>query len=192
MFADRTHWNLENNRLSHALGQHRAAGKSLLDLTASNPTECGFEYDGETILRALGNPAALTYEPRAMGLAVARESIRDYYASSGYHISIDDILLTTGTSEAYSFIFRALCNPHDELILPEPGYPLFTFLADILDLKLVHYPLYYDHGWQIDLHALQGAVTPRTRAIVVVHPNNPTGHFTKVQEIGRASCGVRV
>ena len=120
-----------------------------------------------------------------MGLAVARESIRNYYASSGYHVSLEDILLTTGTSEAYSFIFRALCNPLDEVMVPEPGYPLFNFLGDILDVKLIHYPLHYDHGWQIDLHALQGGVTPRTRAIVVVHPNNPTGHFAKVHEIAR-------
>lgn len=185
MFADRTHWNLDSNRLSHALSQHRAAGKPLLDLTVSNPTECGFEYDSEAILAALGNRAALQYEPSAMGLAVARGSIRDYYASNGYRISTEDILLTTGTSEAYSFIFRALCNPQDEVMVPEPGYPLFTFLADILDVKLVHYPLHYDHGWQIDLHALQAGVTPRTRAIVVVHPNNPTGHFAKVHEIAR-------
>ncbi|MGH9699353.1 MAG: pyridoxal phosphate-dependent aminotransferase [Candidatus Acidiferrales bacterium] len=183
MFADRTHWNLENNRLSHALSQHRAAGKALVDMTLSNPTECGFEYDRDAILRAFSNPAALKYEPSAMGLAVARGAIRDYYASSGYHISNDSILLTTGTSEAYSFIFRALCNPQDEVMVPAPGYPLFTFLADILDVKLVHYPLNYDHGWQIDFHALQSGVTPRTRAIVVVHPNNPTGHFAKVHEI---------
>lgn len=185
MFADRTQWNLENNRLSRALGQHRAAGKPLLDLTVSNPTECGFDYDREVILRALGNPAVLRYEPSAMGMASARESIRNYYDSCGYHVAVDDILLTTGTSEAYSFIFRALCNPQDEVMVPEPGYPLFTFLADILDVKLVHYPLQYDHGWQIDLHALQAGVTPRTRAIVVVHPNNPTGHFAKAHEIAR-------
>ena len=183
MFADRTQWNLESNRLSRALGQRRIAAEPLLDLTVSNPTECGFEYDREAILQALGNPGSLVYEPNPKGLGIAREAVRGYYGSSGLRVSIDDILLTTGTSEAYSFIFRALCNPHDEVMVPEPGYPLFSFLADILDVKLIHYPLHYDHGWQIDLHALQGAVTPRTRAIVVVHPNNPTGHFTKVQEI---------
>jgi alanine-synthesizing transaminase len=92
------------------------------------------------------------------------------------------LILTASTSEAYSFIFRLLCNPGDELLIPTPGYPLFDFLADVNDVKLTRYPLFYDHGWHIDVHTLKQAVTPRTRGIIVVHPNNPTGHFTKLGE----------
>ena len=183
LFAKRTNWNLDANRLSKALARHRAAGRPLLDLTASNPTECGFEYDGGAILRALANPSALCYSPDARGLRSARESVAAYYAARGIVATIDDMILTTSTSEAYSFACRVLCNPGDEILIPEPSYPLFAFLADIQDVALARYPLLYDYGWQINFQALEKAITPRTRAVIVVHPNNPTGHFVKEQEI---------
>ena len=185
MFAERTNWNLTGNRLSEALARHRAGGKRLLDLTASNPTECGFEYDNETILAALRNPAALRYEPNPKGLESARLAVKLYYSARGAAISVEDIVLTTSTSEAYSFVFRLLCNPGDELLIPAPSYPLFGFLADIQDVKLVRYPLVYDHGWQIDFHSLQQAITPRTRGVIAVNPNNPTGHFVKEKELAK-------
>src|SRR5258708_6109470 len=183
MFAERTNWNLSGNRLSEALARHRAGGKRLLDLTASNPTECGFEYDSEVILAALRNPAALRYEPNPKGLESTRLAVTEYYSGLGARVSADDIFLTTSTSEAYSYVFRLLCNPGDELLIPAPSYPLFSFLADVLDVKLVRYPLVYDHGWQIDFHSLREAATPRTRGVIVVNPNNPTGHFVKANEL---------
>jgi len=183
MFAKRTNWNLEPNRLSAALAAHRAAGKPLIDLTVSNPTLCGFLYDEEAILDSLGNPEALKYEPNPQGLDVARSAVAQYYAERGTVVSNDDIFLTTSTSEAYSYVFRMLCSPEDELLIPEPSYPLFEFLADIQDVRLARYPLVYDYGWQIDFHALEQAITPRTRGVIVVHPNNPTGHFCKPDEI---------
>ena len=185
MFADRTNWNLEPNRLSQALERHRASGKPLLDLSVSNPTKCGFEYENGTILRALSNPASLSYQPDARGLETARQAVVNYYGERGAEVKPGDILLTTSTSEAYSFVFRTLCNPGDELLIPAPSYPLFDYLADIQDVKLVRYPLVYDYGWQIDFHALERAITPRTRGVIVVHPNNPTGHFTKEKEAAR-------
>ncbi|MGB9403200.1 MAG: pyridoxal phosphate-dependent aminotransferase, partial [Candidatus Acidiferrales bacterium] len=108
-----------------------------------------------------------------------------YYAARGQNVSASDIILTTSTSEAYSFVFRLLCNPGDEFLIPEPSYPLFGFLAELHDVKLVRYPLVYDHGWQIDFHALDGAIASRTRGVIVVHPNNPTGNFVKPAEIAR-------
>lgn len=183
MFAERTHWNFEPNRLSEALARRRAAGKALLDLTASNPTDCGFEYAGGAILEALANPAALAYSPDPRGLRSAREAVAGYYAARGVVVPVDDMILTTSTSEAYSFAFRVLCNPGDEVLIPEPSYPLFEFLADIQDVKLVRYPLVYDYGWQINFNALEGAITERTRAVIVVHPNNPTGNYVKAREM---------
>ena len=193
MFAKRTNWNLAPNRLSEALAVYRAAGKPMLDLTVSNPTECGFEYDGSAILSALGNPAVLSYEPNPRGLESARRAVAGYYAERKDEVSIEDIFLTTSTSEAYSYVFRALCNPGDELLIPSPSYPLFDFLADIQDVNLVRYPLLYDDGWQIDFHALEQAITPRTRGVIVVHPNNPTGHFAKHAEIAKLNsiCAAR-
>jgi alanine-synthesizing transaminase len=197
MFADRTNWNLAPNRLSEALVQHRAAGKPLFDLSASNPTACGFDYDRQAILQALGSPAALAYEPNPKGLETSRRAVSAYYADRSavarIEVPVEDIILTTSTSEAYSFVFRTLCNPGDELLVPEPSYPLFAFLADIQDVKLVRYPLIYDYGWQIDFHSLEQAITPRTRGVIVVHPNNPTGHFCRPQEIIRLNeiCAAR-
>jgi aspartate/methionine/tyrosine aminotransferase len=193
MFAERTNWNLAGNRLSEALARHRAGGKRLLDLTASNPTECGFAYDTDAILAALRNPAALRYEPNSKGLESARLAVKLYYSARGVAISVEDIVLTTSTSEAYSFVFRLLCNPGDELLIPAPSYPLFGFLADIQDVKLVRYPLVYDHGWQIDFHSLQQAITPRTRGVIAVNPNNPTGHFVKEKELAKLNelCAAR-
>jgi aspartate/methionine/tyrosine aminotransferase len=182
LFADRTNWNLEPNRLSEALAAHRSAGKPLIDLTASNPTECGFMYDREKILSALANPRSLSYEPEPKGLHAAREAVVGYYADRGARVAASDMLLTTSTSEAYSFVLRILCNPGDEVLIPTPSYPLFDLLADIQDVRLVRYPLIYDHGWQIDFFALEALLNTRTRAVVVVHPNNPTGHFTKHDE----------
>jgi alanine-synthesizing transaminase len=187
MFAKRTNWDMTPNRLSEALAARRSPGKPLLDLTVSNPTECGFEWDSSAILNALSNPASLFYEPNPRGLESARRAIAGYYADRGDDVAVEDIILTTSTSEAYSYVFRTLCDPGDELLIPSPSYPLFDFLADIQDVSLVRYPLLYDHGWQIDFHALEQAITPRTRGIIVVNPNNPTGHFAKLGEIARLS-----
>ena len=182
MFARRTNWNLSPNPLAEALARHRSDGRPVLDLSASNPTECGFLYDQQAILGALEDPAALEYHPEPRGLKSAREAVCAYYAARGDAVAKEDIILTASTSEAYSFVFRLLCDPGDELLIPAPSYPLFDFLADIQDVKLVRYPLFHDHGWHIDLHALEQAITSRTRGIIVVHPNNPTGHYTRIAE----------
>ncbi|HUE42576.1 MAG TPA: pyridoxal phosphate-dependent aminotransferase [Candidatus Sulfotelmatobacter sp.] len=183
MFAERTNWNLAPNRLSEALATHLAAGKRLYDLSASNPTEVGFTVNAEALMHALQNPATLTYVPDPKGIVRARQAVAEYYADRDDEISAEDVILTASTSEAYSFVFRAMCNPGDELLVPAPSYPLFGFLADIHDVRLAHYPLVYDHGWQIDFHALEGAITPRTRGIIVVNPNNPTGHYVKPEAL---------
>lgn len=193
MFASRTSWNLKTNRLSEALVRQRADGRKLLDLTTSNPTVCGFQYDVPAIVRSLCNPRALQYHPEPQGLESARQAVSEYYSARGDQVRTGDLFLTVSTSEAYSHIFRLLCDPGDEVLIPTPGYPLFDFLADVNDVKLIRYPLFYDHGWHIDLHALEKAVTPRTRALIVVHPNNPTGHYTKIAEMARLNqiCAAR-
>jgi alanine-synthesizing transaminase len=182
MFARRTEWNLKPNRFSAALDQAKRSGKKLLDLTASNPTEVGLEYDQAGILRALSRPESLRYEPEPRGLLSAREAVAGYYAERRAKVSPEQIILTTSTSEAYSFLFRLLCDPGDEVLVASPSYPLFDLLAGIQDVKLAPYPLFHDHGWHIDLHALESAVTARTRAVLVVHPNNPTGSFVSETE----------
>src|SRR5260370_36646707 len=129
MFAKRTNWNMTPNRLSEALAATRAAGKPLINLTVSNPTECGFEYDRAAILDALSNPEALTYEPNPRGLESARRAVVGYYADREDTVSAEDIFLTTSTSEAYSYVFGMLCDPGDGHLFPSPIRPLFAFCA---------------------------------------------------------------
>src|SRR5579859_1415265 len=185
MFSERTNWRLAQNRFTQAVEEVRAAGKKIFDLTASNPTRVGLEYDAAAILKAVGSPRALDYDPQAKGLLEAREAVAEYYR--GEHeicgLEAERIVLTTSTSEGYSFVFRLLCNAGDELLVPKPSYPLFEFLADLQDVKLVPYPLIYDHGWQMDFPSLEKAVTARTRGVVVVHPNNPTGSYVSAEEL---------
>jgi alanine-synthesizing transaminase len=182
MFASRTGWALALNRFSAALARHRAAGREVLDLTESNPTRCGFAYDA-SLLSALADRHALAYDPHPKGLRAAREAVCGYYQQHGAAVDPEQVILTASTSEGYSFLFRLLCDPGNEVLVPAPSYPLFEFLASIQDVKLASYPLLYDHGWQIDLHGLSEALTTRTRAILVVHPNNPTGSFVKPAEM---------
>jgi aspartate/methionine/tyrosine aminotransferase len=186
-FSQRTDWNLEESELAQAHRLRLEAGLPIADLTASNPTRCGFNYSRD-LLEALNNPGALDYDPQPRGSLRARQAICSYYASHGAKVDPNQVILTTSTSEAYSFLFRLLCDPGSEVLIPQPGYPLFDFLARLDDVRLKAAPLVYNDGWQIDIEGLRQAITAETRAIVVVHPNNPTGHFSKgweVEELGR-------
>ena len=185
MFSHRTSWKLAQNALTRAIEEARQAGANLLDLTTSNPTRAGLKYDSENLLAAFSNDKALDYDPQSKGLLSAREAVAEYYRQEHdiFQLDPERIILTTSTSEAYSYIFRLLCNADDEILVPKPSYPLFEFLADLQDVRLIPYPLLYDHGWQIDFPSLYKSVTHRTRAVVVVHPNNPTGSFVRAQEV---------
>jgi aspartate/methionine/tyrosine aminotransferase len=177
-FSARTDWDTGENALAKAIREARAGGRELIDLTVSNPTVCGFLYDAESTLGALSNPAAMSYHPAPRGIRPAREAVAGYYAEHGASVDPDDVVLTTSTSEAYSFLFRLLCDPGDSVLTAQPSYPLFDFLADLDDVRLEPYVLFYDYGWWIDFDQLERRIGPRTRALIVVHPNNPTGHKT--------------
>ncbi len=185
MFSRSTNWNLTPNALTDVLNEKRAEGAQIVDLTVSNPTECNFTYDRDAILRALTQNESLTYQPNPQGLESARRAVAAYYAGRNIELPVSHIFLTASTSEAYSFIFRLLCDAKtaDEILIPSPSYPLFDFLADIHNIKLVRYPCLYDHGWQIDFPALQKLIRPHTRAIIIVNPNNPTGHFFRAHQL---------
>ncbi len=181
-FSQRTNWNTEESELARAHRERMCAGLPIADLTASNPTRCGFDYD-PNLLAPLGDPRALDYDPHPLGLRLARDAVCGYYRDHGAAVSPDQIVLTTSTSEAYSYLFRLLCDPGSEILAAQPGYPLFDYLATLDDVQMKAAPFVYDHGWQIDPEGFRRAVTPATRAVVLVHPNNPTGHFTKPWEV---------
>ncbi|MGA3010690.1 MAG: pyridoxal phosphate-dependent aminotransferase [Terracidiphilus sp.] len=180
-FSERTNWNTEESELAWAHRMHIQAGEPIADLTASNPTTCGFDYDPQ-LLSALMDPEALHYDPQPLGLLRARQAVCAYYAGRRISLKPEQITLTTSTSEAYSFLFRLLCDAGSEILVPQPSYPLFDFLAALDDVRIKPVPFFYDHGWLIDPDSFRLAVSPLTRAIVLVHPNNPTGHFTKLSE----------
>ena len=191
MWSERTSWDLSESELSVATRAARAAGRTLHDLTVSNPTHCGFVYPAD-LLAELSAPAAREYDPDPLGMRAAREAVSAYYRDHGVAMDAGNICLTTSTSEGYSFLFRTLCDPGDEVLIARPSYPLFDYIARLDGVVLREYPLHYDpgadagegsaHAWSIDFHALESAITLRTRAVVVVHPNNPTGNFASDEE----------
>ncbi len=186
-FSKRTDWNTEESELARAHRLRVQAGLPIADLTASNPTRCGFQYSPQ-LLDALVDPIALDYDPQPLGSLRARESICGYYSAHGVVVDPGQIVLTVSTSEAYSFLFRLLCDVESEILAPQPGYPLFDYLAALDDVRIRPVSLVYDQGWQIEPEGFRRSVTPQTRAIMLVHPNNPTGHFTKpweAEELGR-------
>ena len=175
-FSGRLPHDLRPNPLSELLREKRLAGARILDLTESNPTHAGIEYP-PGVLASLGAEAALSYEPEPFGLRAARETIAREYGAP-----VDRVVMTASTSEAYSWLFKLLCDPGDEVLVPRPSYPLFDYLAALESVNVRHYGLFYDHGWFIDFHTIEQAINERTRAIVLVNPNNPTGHFLRRHE----------
>jgi aspartate/methionine/tyrosine aminotransferase len=185
VFSHRLQWDLPRNPLSTLHEEKRRAGARILDLTESNPTQAGFDYPEREILAALADPKGMRYDPAPRGLASAREAVANYYWQRGRDVAPSNILLTASTSEAYGYLFKLLADPGDEILTPRPSYPLFEFLAGLESVRVRQYPLRYDGGWHIDFDELERAITPRTRAIVVVNPNNPTGSFLKPEESER-------
>ena len=176
-FSKRLIHETQPNPLARVLAQKRAAGIPVLDLTESNPTRAGIEYPAGFIA-ALADETAVRYEPEPFGLSSAREAIAREYGAP-----FDRVVLTASTSEAYSWLFKLLCDPGSEVLVPRPSYPLFEYLAALESVTARHYGLFYDHGWFIDFHTIERALSERTRAIVLVNPNNPTGHFLRRHEL---------
>ena len=181
-FSKRTGWDVGESAFAAAIREARAAGRELIDLTVSNPTVCGFAYDAEAILKPLADARALTYDPDPRGMRSAREAVAGYYGDHAADVDPNAVVMTTSTSEGYGYLFRLLCDAGDEVLVAQPSYPLFDFLADLEDVRLRPYPLFYDHGWWIDFGELEKRIGPRMKAIVVVHPNNPTGHATGAED----------
>jgi aspartate/methionine/tyrosine aminotransferase len=175
-FSHRLPGGTQTNPLSLLLAEKRRAGVPILDLTESNPTHAGIVYP-PGFLSALADDRALLYEPEPFGLPAARECI-----AREYGVPFDRVVMTASTSEAYSWIFKLLCDPGCEVLVPRPSYPLFEYLARLESVEVRDYALFYDHGWFIDFHTIERAINDRTRALVLVNPNNPTGHFIRRHE----------
>ena len=178
MFSQRLQWHLSSNAISRALEQKQQEGVAFLDLTESNPTRAGICFPQTSLLLGFQDPAMLVYDPQSAGLTAARKHL-----SEAFTLDPAKLILTSSTSEAYSWLFKLLCDPGDEVLVPQPSYPLFEYLAALESVSVSHYPLLYSGAWSIDLHTLEERITRRTRAIVIVNPNNPTGSYVSPAEM---------
>lgn len=183
---------LEANQMSRTLAQMRRDGVPVLDLTESNPTRAGFDYDAD-LLAPLGEPRGLAYRPEPLGALDARLAVSDDFSRRGLAVGVERIALTASTSEAYSLLFKLLCDAGDEVLIPQPSYPLFEHLTRLDGVTAVPYRLEYHGRWSVDLASVEHALTPRTRAILIVNPNNPTGNFVSAGDLDALAqlCGSR-
>src|SRR5262245_43335483 len=182
MFSARTRFDLRPNRLAERLASRRAQGQPVLDLTLSNPTRASLP-DAPALLAPLARDEARRYDPSPFGLEAARAAVARDFTRRGTPVDPQRILLHASTSEAYGFLFKLLCDPGDQVRVPRPGYPLFEFLAELESVDVRSYPLLHDGEWHLDVAAVEAAITPRTRAVVIVSPGNPTGAFLKRAEL---------
>ncbi len=187
MFSSRLEWNTPSNAMARLLEEKRLSGEEILDLTESNPTHAGIEYPSDVIAGAFAHAHALRYDPDPLGLPMARSAVSGYYQHAGVTVDPSRVVLAASTSEAYAYLFKLLTDPGDEILVPRPSYPLFDYLARLESIRTISYPLFYDHGWHLDGAALRALITPRTRVIIAVHPNNPTGSFLKKHEFEQLS-----
>jgi aspartate/methionine/tyrosine aminotransferase len=181
MLSGRSAFDLAPNAMARALAA--AGGRPLLDLTESNPTRAAIPYDTAPVLAQLASPRGLLYEPHPFGLPAARLCVANELSSWGTAVDASRVALTASTSEAYAFLFKLLCDPGDEILVPRPSYPLFAHLAQLESVQVVPYRLAYDGAWHVDFASVRAGVTARTRAVVTVSPNNPTGSFLKKEEL---------
>jgi alanine-synthesizing transaminase len=182
MFSKRTNWDLQHNRLAQLIKERQANGLPIIDLTESNPTKCGFDYPVNEILTTFNKKANLDYRPEPRGDIKARQAVAGYYKDLDLVVNPENIFLTTSTSESYNIIFRLLMDVGDEILVPQPSYPLLDYLARINDVNIRHYQLRYDDEWHIDFHSLRSSISEKTKAILLIHPNNPTGSYIKQDE----------
>ncbi len=182
MFSSRTDWDFRVSPLFALVEQKRNRGEEIVDLTESNPTRCGFLFDPDQLFPPVSLRNSVRYDPQPKGLLSAREAVAEWYEHQ--HVVVDPgrIVLTSSTSEAYSFLFRLLCDVGDSVAVPKPSYPLFDYLCGLNDVGCQRYRLGYDGEWHIERESVEHAITPRTKALVLVHPNNPTGSFVKREE----------
>jgi len=187
MFSGRTAWDRRPNRIALRTAALKAQGNQLIDLAQTNPTQCSFDYPERELSDALSTAELRRYCPDPKGLKAAREALASRGFAGGGQVNPEQIILCSGTSDAYSYLFKLLCNPGDNVVVPRPSYPLFEFLADLESVNLRAYPLRFAAEWAIDFAALQDAFDDRTRAVLVINPGNPTGAFLKLFELDALS-----
>ena len=181
-FSDRTRWENHPNLLTRTFADLLSAGERILNLTESNPTHCGFRYLSPDLLKPFADAGNLLYEPDPHGLLPAREAVAGYYQQKGISVAPGDLFLTASTSEAYGFLFRLLANAGDAVLAPQPSYPLLDYLGALNDVSIGRYRITFEkEKWKTGFSRFDEGPA-KNRALVLVHPNNPTGNFIKEEE----------
>lgn len=171
-----------SNRVARVLAARRARARTLADLTVSNPTRVGLSYPPD-LLHPLADPAGLRYEPAPLGTRAARDAVASHLSDRGISVAPDRVMLTASTSEAYSLLFKLLCDPGDVVLVPQPSYPLFEHLSRLEGVVASPYLLEYHGRWELNVASVDRAIEPKTRAVLFVNPNNPTGSFVQPAEL---------
>ena len=180
-FASRTDWDLRPSALAALLEEKRTKGESIIDLANSNPTLCGIPHTPSLIGTEILQRSAV-YEPDPKGLLAARQAVAAWYRSVGRLVDPGQIILTSSTSEAYSFLLKLLCDVGESVAVPKPSYPLFEYLSRLNEVACRHYHLAYDGEWHIDFTSLEESLAAGVKGVIIVHPNNPTGSYVKIKE----------
>lgn len=191
MISSRLPSSLQPNELARLIQAKRRSGAVLADLTESNPTRVGLSYPDD-LLAPLGDARALDYDPQPLGLWSARAAVAADFRRRGIVVSADRVALTASTSEAYALLFKLLCNAGDEVLIPHPSYPLFEHLTRLESVEAIPYSLDYHGSWRVDVDSVRRAISERTRAILIVSPNNPTGsilHRDDLAQLAEIAAG---
>jgi aspartate/methionine/tyrosine aminotransferase len=181
MFSSRTPQDLTPNVLARRVKESRASGREVIDLTVTNPTVVGLPYP-EEILAPLATAASLLYRPEPFGLSEARKAVARVYCRGGTTVAPERVVLTSSTSEAYSVLFKLLCDAGDTVLVPTPSYPLFDHLSRLDAVSTATYRLDYHGRWSVDADSVDRHWTERTRAVLAVSPNNPTGSVLSLDD----------
>lgn len=187
MFSSRLPPNPAANAVSRRLAALRASGETWVDLTESNPTRAGFDYSAD-LLESLADGRALAYEPHPCGMPAAREAVALDHTRRGAHVDPAHVVLTASTSEAYAWLFKLLCSAGENVLVPRPSYPLFEHLTRLEAVEARPYDLEYHGRWQVHAEAVAARATPATKAVLLVSPNNPTGSYVTMGELGPLSA----
>jgi len=180
MISNKFSGDFSENNISHKISDLKEKGIELLNLIESNPTVCGFDYNSELILDSFRSANNLKYNPSYDGILLTKEKIAELHRKD---LAMNDITLTAGTSESYSYLLKMLANPGDNILIPKPSYPLLDILCGLESLEVKYYSTTFDgKEWVTDFDSIHSQINDKTKAIIIINPNNPTGNYFSKEE----------
>jgi aspartate/methionine/tyrosine aminotransferase len=177
MFSRRAEWKPALNRLTEVRQALVRGDREILDLTVSNPTRAEIEYPLDELAEVMSSASREPYDPEPLGLRSAREAVAE-----SLRCDAADVVITASTSESYSHLFKLLTDPGDAVVTATPSYPLLEHLASLELVELQTFSMEFQRRWELPAERAREAITAKTRALIVVNPNNPTGSYITAHE----------